>query len=96
MVLFVAQDDNGNLITYWAPITEETIKTSREIFYEGCARIRQLDPSFKAKYYRTPVTDEQSPSPEAMEDFIRHLENDNIPSENRVLIFNCQMGRCVV
>jgi len=48
--------------------------------------------SFLARYFRTPITDEQAPSPATLDDLVRALETAR-DAPSPVLIFNCQMGR---
>ena len=47
---------------------------------------------FTASYYRTPITDEQAPSPATLDDLIKFLDTAR-DSPRPVIVFNCQMGR---
>jgi hypothetical protein len=48
--------------------------------------------SFLARYFRTPITDEQAPGPATLDDLVRALETAR-DAPSPVLVFNCQMGR---
>ena len=92
------EDENGNLICYMEQVEWDGLRTPKEEFYavfqEREAQWRAASPSyaFTARYYRTPITDEQAPSPAALDAMIRYLEQGR-DEERRVVMINCQMGR---
>ena len=92
------EDSNGNLICFWEKVGEDGLRTPREQFYavfehvEGEWKRAQPSYDFTARYYRTPITDEQAPSPAALDAMIRYLE-EGTKEERRALMMNCQMGR---
>ena len=93
------EDELGNLIVHWEPINDDSIRTPREQFIDSmkhaCEVIHQHPNSnkqFKVQYYRTPITDEQAPSPAMLDDLMKYLQTVS-QAERRQLVFNCQMGR---
>ena len=92
------EDDNGNLIHHLESVTLDSLHTPKEMYYDVFAQMeehwRRADPPFPftARYYRTPITDEQAPSPAALDAMIRYLEQGR-EGERRVVVINCQMGR---
>jgi len=97
------EDENGNLIAVWVPnLTRQSVQTPQQQFlrcFEEAARAYKAEAerrgerwTFTASYYRTPITDEQAPSPAALDDIIRYLETAR-DAERPIMLFNCQMGR---
>lgn len=81
----------GELVGIWEDATEESVKTTREVYNEV------VDKGYRCLMLRLPVTDEQSPE---IRDFDLLL-NALLPSiaehmdrrETLSFVFNCQMGR---
>lgn len=81
----------GELVGMWEPASEDTVKTTREVYTEV------VDKGYRCTMLRMPVTDEQSPE---MRDFDL-LVNALLPRiaehmdrrETLSFVFNCQMGR---
>ena len=88
------EDDNGNLIQYLEPVTLDSLQTPKEEFYSVFAQLeehwREARPAlpFTAQYFRTPITDEQAPSPAALDAMIRYLEQGR-EEQRRVIVINC-------
>ena len=80
-VLIHEEDETGGLKPKWEKI--ETILTPKELF-ERCKI------SFGLKYFRIPITDEQSPKPSAFDAILDIVAATKITSH---IVFNCQMGR---
>jgi protein-tyrosine phosphatase len=97
-ILLHDEDENGNLYGYWEICSPDAIKTPKEQFYTcfkaATDRLKgEKQPfNFTGRYYRTPITDEQAPSPHTLDEFVRYLEQ-GVAIEHRTLILNCQMGR---
>lgn len=90
------EDETGALLAHWEPIGPGSIKTPQEIFTEVCATIqpKKAIAQQRAFYRRTPITDEQAPTPEAVDDLLQTLEcEDHRDFPRRVILMNCQMGR---
>lgn len=81
----------GELVGMWEPASEETVKTTREVYNEVVSK------GYRCMMLRLPVTDEQSPE---IRDFDL-MVNALLPSiaahmdrrETLSFVFNCQMGR---
>eukprot|EP00796_Vickermania_ingenoplastis_P009749 gene9749-6837_t len=81
----------GELVGIWEDASEDTVKTTREVYTEVC------DKGYRCTMLRLPVTDEQSPE---IRDFDL-LVNALLPRiaqhmdrrETLSFVFNCQMGR---
>ena len=92
------EDDNGNLVCTQEPVTLDELRTPKEEFYAVFQQVEAAwaaaSPSyaFTARYYRTPITDEQAPSPAALDAMIRYLEAGR-SEPRRAIMINCQMGR---
>jgi len=72
---------------------EECVLTSQEMF-QLCMQKFAFSPAQKLPtlYCRIPITDEQAPSPEGVDELVGYLE-DGVHEQHRVHVFNCQMGR---
>ena len=92
------EDELGNLIVHWEDIHHNSIRTPREQYIESMKLAAESihnntnNKQFHAMYYRTPITDEQAPSPAMLDDLMKYLQMAST-QQNRQLIFNCQMGR---
>jgi protein-tyrosine phosphatase len=104
-VLLHDEDENGNLIAVWhSEISSKNIQTPQmqfmRCFEEAATSVTGEQASdgsasgyrFTARYFRTPITDEQAPSAACLDDLLRGLETAR-DAVKPVLVFNCQMGR---
>ena len=80
------ENENGGLKGVWKENLTD-VKTAKSLFEDIFNQAK-----IPATYYRTPITDERAPQPEAVDELISYLEQgENL--ENRFIVFNCQMGR---
>jgi len=105
-VLLHDEDENGNLIAVWHDsVSKNNIQTPQMAFLRCFDEVSNQSKnatttttttedgwSFQANYYRTPITDEQAPSPSTLNDIVAALETARY-SPTPILLFNCQMGR---
>lgn len=78
-VLIHEEDDSGELVAKWERL--DCVQTPKELFEQYSDRVR---------YYRIPITDEQSPKPAAFDAILAVVSEASNTSH---LVFNCQMGR---
>lgn len=92
------EDSNGTLFAYLERCDESALATPREEFERVFEAVRlqlaAVKPalSFTALYHRTPITDEQAPSPAGIDAMIQVLEAGR-HEDSRAVAINCQMGR---
>ena len=86
-LLVHSESDTGQLEPTWQKVSTIEIQTTAEAYRSEFHKQRF---NIDAKYFRRPITDEQAPTSDDFDQFIRIFEDEPIDS---FYMFNCQMGR---
>eukprot|EP01117_Protostelium_nocturnum_P009692 TRINITY_DN3462_c0_g1_i2.p1 TRINITY_DN3462_c0_g1~~TRINITY_DN3462_c0_g1_i2.p1 ORF type:complete len:1393 (-),score=653.00 TRINITY_DN3462_c0_g1_i2:1091-5044(-) len=84
---FLVHDEgnDGNLLTTFEKVDENTVSTPREVYEKLQAE------GYHVEFHRVAVTDEQAPEEKDFDDIVHKINKANL--EESHVILNCQMGR---